>query len=260
MLQLPTMFSKAEPRPFERYQAEFNDIPGFFQLDSMVLWDFFLGAQARQGISGDLLEIGVYKGRSAVLGALYMRPEERAFFVDISLPKDTQNLIKRAKLRNCVFLERRSGNLLSEGALRESLGGFRWCHIDGDHTGYSTTQDLYSAAYLVSENGIICVDDFFNLRYPQLTAAVYAFLGVHASQFRMLFCGANKCYICRASGYAAYERDIRDSLAAHIRAHNLQAQIYKTSYSSDNGCFSMWMRDGDREVYGMDENPDVIPF
>jgi hypothetical protein len=68
----------------------------------MVLWDFFFGAQVRQGISGDLLEIGVYKGRSAVLGALYMRPEERAFFVDISLPKDTQSLIKRAKPQNSV--------------------------------------------------------------------------------------------------------------------------------------------------------------
>jgi hypothetical protein len=260
MLQLPTMFSTAESRPLERYQAEFNDIPGFFQLDSMVLWDFFFGAQARRGISGDLLEIGVYKGRSAVLGALYMRPEERAFFVDISLPKETQNLITRAKPQNCVFLERRSGNLLSERALRESPGGFRWCHIDGDHTGYATTQDLQSAAYLVSEDGIICVDDFFSVRYPQLTAAVYAFLGDHASQFRMLFCGANKCYFCSASAYAAYEHDIRDRVVAHIRSYNLQGQIYKTSYSSDNGCFSMGMGDCKREVYGMDENPDFIPF
>jgi len=239
----------------------------------MVLWDFFFAAQARLGVSGDFLEIGVYKGRSAVLGALYLRAEERAIFVDINLPEEIRNLIGRAKPENNIFLERRSGDLLSERALRESPGGFRWCHIDGDHTGYSTADDLHTAAYLIRERGIICVDDFFHFRYPQLTAAVYGFLRDHASRFRMLFCGANKCYICRAGAYAAYERDIRDNLAAQIQAYEsdiranlaaqiqaLKTQIYKTSYSSDNGCFSMWVRNSDREVHGMDENPDFVPF
>lgn len=246
--------------PFRRYQREFSNLPGFFQFDSMVLWDFFFSAQAQLGICGDLLEIGVYRGRSAVLGALYAGPEERTVFVDINLPEETRELIQRAKPHNNVFLERRSGDLLSEATLRESPGLFRWCHIDGDHTGYSTAQDLQTAAYLISECGIICVDDFFNFRYPQLTAAVYDFLADHSLRFQMLFCGANKCYLCRAGFYAAYERQIRNNLAKHIQANDLKNQLYKTSYSNDKGCFSMWLGDGDRVVSGMDDNPDMIPF
>lgn len=254
------MICQPGSEPLNRYQREFGDLPGFFLFESMVLWDFFFSTQARLGISGDLLEIGVYKGRSAVLGALYARPAERTVFVDIDLPEETRDLIQRAKPRNNVFLERRSGDLLSEAAIRESPGLFRWCHIDGDHTGYSTAQDLQTAAYLISERGIICVDDFFNFRYPQLTAAVYGFLADNMLRFRMLFCGANKCYLCRAGFYAAYERVIRDNLAKHVRAFDLKTQVYKTSYSNDNGCFSMWLGDGGRVVYGMDDNPDIIPF
>jgi Methyltransferase domain len=257
MLILNVMLSSS---PLRSYLTDHGEIPGFFQYDSMVLWDFFFSAQGRLGIPGDFLEIGVYKGRSAVLGALYVRPEERAVFVDISLAEETRKLIRRAKPQNNIFLERRSCDLLAERILRESPGAFRWCHIDGDHTGYSTSQDLHTAAYLTSEQGIICVDDFFSFRYPQLTAAVYAFLSDFQPRFRMLFCGANKCYLCRANAYALYESDIRDRLARHIKSCDLKMQIYKTSYSSDDGCFSMWLAADDRPMYGMDENPDLVPY
>jgi hypothetical protein len=246
--------------PLKRYQTEFSDIPGFFQFESMVLWDFFFIAQDRFGVHGDSLEIGVYKGKSAVLGALYMRPEERAIFVDVNLMNEARTLIQGAKPHNNIFLERRSCDLLSDPALRNLSGGFRWCHIDGDHTGYSTAQDIYTASYLIGERGIICVDDFFNFRYPQLTAAVYQFLSDNRLRFRMLFCGANKCYLCRTPAYTAYEDEIRKNLAKQVRTYDLKLQIYKTSYSYDNGCFSLWLGDLQRAVYGLDDDPDVVPF
>jgi hypothetical protein len=226
----------------------------------MVLWDFFFNAQQALDVQGNLLEIGVYKGRSAVLSSLYARPNERAVFVDLWLPEDIQNLIHRAKPHNCLFLQRRSSDLLAEETIRNSPYSFRWCHIDGDHTGYAAARDLCAAAYLTSEMGIICVDDFFNLRYPQLTAAVYAFLSDRDLEFRMLFCGANKCYICRSPAYRQYEAYLRAHLVTHIQLHQIESQIYKTSFAHDRGCFSMWTPDGDRPIYGMDENPDFVPF
>ncbi|HUK92040.1 MAG TPA: class I SAM-dependent methyltransferase [Blastocatellia bacterium] len=244
----------------QRYRTGFGEIPGFFQFESIVLWDFFFAAQVNFWVTGDFLEIGVYKGRSAVLGALYIRPEEKAVFVDLGLPEETRELIQRAKPQNNLFLERRSADVLSEIPLRDSPKSFRWCHIDGDHTGYSAMQDILSAAYLVNERGIICVDDFFNFRYPQLTAVVHQFLRDHSLEYRLLFCGANKCYICRSGAYAMYEGYIRQNLASHLRSYGVQSQVYKTSYSNDGGCFSMWTPDGDRPIYGMDENPDFVPF
>jgi hypothetical protein len=243
-----------------RYRTEFSDVPGFLEPDSLVLWDFFFGAQDRLWVTGDFLEVGVYRGKSAVLGTLYMRPAERSVFVDLAIPEDTRNLILGVKREGTTFLERRSCDLLAEPALREAPNSFRWCHIDGDHTGYSTLQDLGTAAYLTNERGIICVDDFFNIRYPQLTAAVYQFLQDHGSRFRMFFCGANKCYICRAGAYAAYEGYIRNNLAAQLRANDIEGNVFKTSYAYDYGCFSLGKPEGGRPVHGMDENPDFVPF
>src|SRR5581483_8963163 len=124
----------------------------------------------------------------------------------------------------------------------------------------SATGDLRTAAHLIAERGIICVDDFFNFRYPQVTAAVYRFLFEHPLEFRMLFCGATKCYLVRAGAYAMYEAEIREGLASHLEQCGYKLQLYKTSYSSDMGCFAMWIGEHHNPIYGMDENPDFIPY
>jgi predicted O-methyltransferase YrrM len=246
--------------PITRFRTEFGDIPGFFLEESAIIWDFFFSIQERLSVSGDLVEIGVYKGRSAVLSTLYARANERAFFVDLNSMTDAELSVSRIRADHNVFLQRRSADLLSEPMLRDHPRSFRWCHIDGDHTGYSTFQDLLTAAYLLNEGGVICVDDFFNFRYPQLTAAVYRFLHTYQLQYQMLFCGANKCYICRPAFYVHYERRIREDLYSHLRSHQIRAQIYKTSYCSDIGCFTIGFGDCNQPIYGMDENPQFVPF
>jgi predicted O-methyltransferase YrrM len=253
------MSSPALSAALGRYTAEFAELPGFFMRESMLLWDFILWAQDRLHIGGDFLEIGVYRGKSGALGAQYLKAAEVAVFVDIYLPAETREALRRARRGNIVFLERRSADLLTDAALHDKGAQFRWCHIDGDHTGYSTAQDLVSSAALVGERGIICVDDFFSFRYPQLTAAVYDFLAANRLRFRMLLCGANKCYICRAPAYAAYEKDIKENLPQYLRAHQTDYQVYKTSYSFDDGCYSIGAGYLDRPIYGLDENPDIIP-
>lgn len=254
------MCSPISPSPLQRYLKEFPDIPGFFQYESMVIWDFLYTAQQRLGVNGNLLEIGVYKGKSAVLAALYMRPQEWCVFVDINPMPESEAAIHKFHPSNNLFLQCRSGDLLSHRELREAAGTFRWCHVDADHTGYSTMHDMEVAAYLLCENGIICVDDFFNFRYPQLTAAVYQFLAARPFQFRMLFCGANKCYICRPTFYAFYEEEIRQNFARCIQDNDLKYQLNKTSYASDMGCFSMSWREGEQLIKGMDDRPDVLVF
>jgi hypothetical protein len=246
--------------PLDRFRTDFSDIPGFFLLESAIVWDFFFTVQEQLSVFGDLVEIGVYKGRSAVLSTLYARPNERAVFVDLNSMSDAQLAISRIRADNNVFLQCRSADLLAEPMLRDHSHSFRWCHIDGDHTGYSTFQDLLTAAYLLNEGGIICVDDFFNFRYPQLTAAVYRFLHSNQLQYQMLFCGANKCYLCRPAFYVRYEARIRDDLYRQLRSHQIHTQMYKTSYSSDMGCFAIGLGDCNRTIYGMDENPQFVPF
>lgn len=49
----------------------------------MATWDFLFETQQRLGITGGMLEIGVFKGKSAILSALHMKRDEPAFFIGI---------------------------------------------------------------------------------------------------------------------------------------------------------------------------------
>jgi hypothetical protein len=143
--------------------------------------------------------------------------------------------------------------------VREHFGRCRWVHIDGDHKGATVTNDLELAVKLIQEKGVICVDDFFNFRYPQITAATYKFLFDHDPQFLMFFAGSNKCYICRgASVFAAYDGIIRDSLCKAMDSRGISEQINRSSYAIDYGCFTIcW---GERRFCGIDDNQDKVVF
>ena len=125
----------------------------------------------------------------------------------------------------------------------------------------SVANDLELAADLIHENGIICVDDFFNFRYPQLAAATYRFLFDRQADFQMFFAGSNKCYICRSSAFRQYDDILRSELPAALDRRGLDLQINRSSYASDGGCFTISFRfDKKRRVLGLDEDPDMIVF
>lgn len=50
------------------YLEKYWQVAGFFSRNAMFDWDFLLTQQDNCGISGHFLEIGVYQGKSAVLG------------------------------------------------------------------------------------------------------------------------------------------------------------------------------------------------
>ena len=147
-----------------------------------------------------------------------------------------------------------------DARVREHFGKCRWVHVDGDHKGISVTNDLGLAADLIHEDGIICMDDFFSFRYPQLTAATYKFLFDHQPDFRMFFAGSNKCYICRSSAFRRYDDLLRHQLLAAMERRGVDQQINRSSYASDGGCFTIAWKFGERKVLGLDEDPDKIVY
>ena len=69
--------------------------------------------------------------------------------------------------------------------LMQHRRSFRWIHIDGEHTGQAVGNDLAIAHELLADDGIICIDDFFNPAYAQVSAASFPFYtrGVLISPF-----------------------------------------------------------------------------
>ena len=47
---------------FDQYMQHFADLDGWFQTPAIAIWDSLLSYQQEQRITGNLLEIGVWKG------------------------------------------------------------------------------------------------------------------------------------------------------------------------------------------------------
>jgi hypothetical protein len=243
-----------------RYRSSFPDIPGWFTEGAMFAWDFLLGSQTRAGVQGDFFEIGVYKGRSAVLGALHVRPEDWCVLVDINPTPEAAAMIESFHPRNNQYICCNSTTARGDARVGEHFRRCRWVHVDGDHRGMSVANDLEVAADLIHENGIICVDDFFSFRYPQLTAATYRFLFDRQPGFQIFFAGSNKCYICRSTAFRQYDDILRRDLLAAAERSDLKQQVNRTSYASDGGCFTMSWSEGERRLMGLDEDTNKIVF
>src|SRR5258708_16535650 len=61
-------------------------IPGWFMFQSYCVWRALLDQQAR--VSGDLFEIGVWRGRSASLLASYRKGDEKLYLCDLRLDEE----------------------------------------------------------------------------------------------------------------------------------------------------------------------------
>jgi predicted O-methyltransferase YrrM len=234
-------------------------IGGFMDVANVAIWDALLCRQMDGQIQGHLLEIGTYKGRSASILCQHRRPDEKLWIVDFS------QFIEEAKVNLAAlgappeFRRCKSSDLwrMSEfGALRRT---FRWIHVDGEHTGHALANDLGFAAEMLNDQGLICVDDFFNAAYPQITAAVFNWLSNHPSELTLVLCGQNKAYLSRPTFAHAYLEFIRTKLIPELRGRGVATLgLFKTAPTPDFAGWGIAPRYGERDLYGLDENPDVL--
>lgn len=243
--------------PLTRFRAEFNGVAGWLHPEAEYIWNYLLSLQNQMNVAGNLFEIGVYRGRSAYLASLYMKGGETIILVDDS---DITDVARRIGAMGWKCVTRKgNSSCINLNTLRKWRGTVRWFHIDGDHSGFSTANDLALAASFLGDKGIISVDDFMSERYPQLCGEVFRFLFSNPT-FKMVLSGCNKCYIVRSKDYALYESHIREDLARHLRDWEARVVVAKTSYAHDLGCWTVTCGVGDRLVYGRDGDLDDIPF
>lgn len=241
------------------YAERHASVEGWFTERAQAIWDFLLVQQARMGVAGGFCEIGVWKGKSAFLGALHLRPDEPVVLVDVNSAEDVAQELRAVHPGPVETYRGRSSGFRASPLHQRHLGGIRFFHVDGEHSCHAAFGDLGLAAEMLGERGLVSVDDFGNLRYPQLLAAVYRFLFARPD-FRMFLCGGNKAYLCRTEDFALYDGLVRSHLPGYLAAVGRPATLVRTSYAHDFGCFSVEDRVEGRDLIGRDEDPDDIPF
>jgi hypothetical protein len=164
---------------------------------------------ADEGLSGDVLEIGVHHGLSAI-GAAALRGDARAFVaVDLFDDLQTENVSGSGLGNREAFLSnmRRFHDDLSflrvitgpSAALRaEELGnGFSFCHIDGGHSDAEAYADLELCAAISKPGGLVAVDDYFNPAFPGVGEAAVRFHLDRPGVLRPIAIGFNKALFQR---------------------------------------------------------------
>lgn len=246
---------------FEHWAKLATAIEGFFLHEAAAIWDVLLELQERSGITGALGEIGVWRGKSALLLALHATREERLYLADICDLRDVRTLLERFVTPGQIrVLEGRSSRLPGRLSEIPDVRGFRWFHVDGEHSGEAVVNDLRVANLLLQDEGIVCLDDFFHAMYPQVTAAAFEFLATHRHDLTLFLCGFNKGFLCRPTAAPRYLEAIRSSLVSDLARRNVRdVTVFRTTTASDMNCFGIDRRWKDYDYYGLDADPKVLP-
>lgn len=178
--------SSWDPASYARVDHE---VPGWFPGEDLETFRVLLEAQARAGTAGDLLEIGAYQGRTAILLGFYQRPDSRLLVCDVfdevkvGAANEAENDVSYPGLTRAGFLEHyrrfHAYDPQLEVCLSQELrdrvpaGSVRFLHLDGSHLYEVVVRDLELAEMLLSPDGVLVIDDYRSPHTPGVAAAAW---------------------------------------------------------------------------------------
>ncbi|MFN4142964.1 class I SAM-dependent methyltransferase [Aestuariivirga sp.] len=246
---------------YKTFREAARPVEGWFTDEAAAIWDCLLTYQRSAGVSGNLLEIGVWKGKSALLSVIHAQPNDIQLLVDPLDLKEALSHIRRTRPNAKVDVFRGiSRHLRKHSEYRNMLSSFRWIHIDGRHSAQDVDVDLRLADDLLSDDGIVVLDDFFTPNYPQVTQAVFHYMFLNPSSFRLLLCGFQKGYLTRPLANAGYVDYVKTSLYRDMCQRGIdRITIWKSTEAADSNAFGVTDRFLDFDYRGPDWMQKSVP-
>jgi hypothetical protein len=182
-------------------------------------------AQIRLGESGSVGEIGVHHGKLFILLALQTQLDERAFGIDIfgdqhlnadrSGKGDKQILFSNMRkwadrVKDARIIQKLSSDV-EPAEILETCGRARLVSIDGGHTEECVINDLSLVEAVLTDRGIIIVDDYFNEYWPEVSSGVQRYLQSGDSKLRPFAITPNKVYLAPKESVSTYRAAMRQS-------------------------------------------------
>jgi len=210
------------PGPVPR---KLDDVPGWLTVTDNMLFEYLLTRQTKVEAPGDLCEMGVYQGRSAIHIGRYRQPGEKFTVCDLfDFARDEETIRPGARKAYATLtqdtFERNYLAFLDElptvvRGLSEVItehvepGSCRFIHIDASHMYEHVHGDMLSARKLLRENGVVVFDDYRTEHCPGTAAAVWEAMAKY--DLNAIACSANKFY-----GTWGDATKIQDDLIAHV--------------------------------------------
>lgn len=187
----------------------------FFPIDAL-LFGLVDEIQKSEGIGGNLFEIGVHHGKTAIFLARMLSSGERLGVCDV-FEQQELNRDHSGEGNRSIF-ERHLSELASLPA--ESLKIFarlsssltpvettttcRFFHIDGGHRPEDVYGDLEIASAALIDEGVVAIDDVFNPSWPGVSEGFYRFMNERRGAFAPILIGGNKVFLARPPHAARY--------------------------------------------------------
>jgi hypothetical protein len=178
--------------------------------------------------NADYLEIGTYKGKSASILAHFCEEYgNKLTVVDPEIRAEAKSNLGCISSR-IDFIEQRSEQLRFSDYHKENIRNLAFIHVDGMHTHSAVVSDLTVCEELLSDYGIICLDDFHTDLYPQIPAATYHYLSSGISDLSIFSIGFNKAYLCRNTAKPHYLQCVGKYMIYALEALGHKVTIVKT--------------------------------
>jgi hypothetical protein len=213
------------PQPTRDYIfRRMTGIKGYLDPVDALMISTILAAQSDARFGGSIAEIGVYFGRSFLLMAGLLQPDERAFaadLFDIGKRSDGDSvqlasfLASAAKLG--IPIDRDMIHAGSSHALRaenivRKTGAMRFVNIDGGHLLGDVEADAELAKNTIADFGVLCFDDFCNPEWPEVSLGVFNFLRANHPRFAGFALSQKKIFVCQEEYFDLYKSVVRDAL------------------------------------------------
>jgi SAM-dependent methyltransferase len=172
-----------------KVDQDLDTIKGWFYAGDRRMFAWILERQGRLGEIGDVVEIGCFLGKSAVLIGDYVRPGETYTVLDLfeSEAPDAENSDENQQSYSTVTQAAFERNYLRfhtelpvvvkapSSAIVEHVApaSCRFIHIDASHLYEHVAGDVDSARKLLRPDGIVVFDDFRAAHTPGVAAAVW---------------------------------------------------------------------------------------
>jgi SAM-dependent methyltransferase len=194
----------------ESYVAAFDRIEGWFSPDAALMFMAYNEVIAAHGIAGNVLEIGVHHGLSAIAIAAIRRDGAQLVAIDLFERLQEQNVSGSGSGSRAQFVRNMTeffGNIdfvRCIAAPSNTLGpadfgdGFSFCHVDGGHTATETYEDLDLCTRILLPGGLLALDDYFNPAFPGVCEGAIKFWLAHDGALTPIAAGFNKVLFQKA--------------------------------------------------------------
>jgi len=245
------MDSQAAPPSLARLAAAYrylyysDRIEGWMGQTTALAMMELLWLQEEAGLAGNIAEIGVHHGCSALALIAAARPEETMVAIDLFDRQDLnlddsgrgslsafrghlQYLFPRAEVHTVAT----SSVEICGAEKKHGLADLRFFSLDGGHTRALTLNDLEIADASLAPHGIAVLDDVFNVSWPGVVSGLFAFLARRPDLVPFAIF-PNKVFLCRKPFTDFYRKGCGEVLGFALHKKGMEFQEHTIDVYDD---------------------------